>query len=706
MNTSSIKILKAMADGTEDQTTLQELAGVKNWQFNSLIKDLIEQGYVIKDENKIKFQEGIKAIIFRDIAKRWDIEKLLYESNEIIISYLTEPIALNAIENISGLSRATVYRSISDLESIGAIEKENDIISLNQSDEKLVLFAQTLKTERERKHSVGDAEVLYQDASRVLKKVPKGKTSEGVSTAFSLFSDYGIEYHTVSDYYIKQENSIKIEDVLIHSILASKISKDKMGLIMSIVFYLKNKEKMDTLTLREVASLYNVEDIWVDIEGYLRGNEIKNSELFLPWKEFVEKAELYEIPSDKYTLPSAYPTFFEDIGKQLPREIKLYLLGGENMRMKGLKPRTKDCDVIVENEDDFNALVTTLKKLGYEPIAKTEFSQEDWRIYPVEILVHSKSRSRIDLFTKKVMKDLSLSSKMKETTDFIDYGNAKVGLLRNEYVFLLKAVTSREGDIHDMSILVQKTSTLPRKFYHGKFDWDLVWEELIQQDQINYSRNIAEVVLENLDLLTEKTDIKPPFYEKLERRVVDVQIRRQVRGGKSLLRNIVDNLKGENVQEGMIRNRIDALVKEGIFLKQAVGYQVVVLPVSSERFPEKNWEINAITLETYLKWRFPLREESTPPVIEKLSKELKSFGIETIRELDEIVIQALDVLIEYERIHFTERHFKNVGTTRICVRLAKPEIGNRNSYHVIEFERFSKMLERIKRADNNLKVNA
>ena len=617
MNTSSIKILKAMVEGTKDTTALKEIAEVKNWQFNALIKDLTEQGYIIKDENIIKFQEGAKAIIFRDVAKKLDIEKLLHESNETVISYLTEPIAVNALENISGLSRATVYRSISDLESIGAIEKENDIISLNQSDDKLLLFAKTLKTEREKKYSEGDVEILYQDTSRTLKKVPKGKTTEGVSTAFSLFTDYGIEYHTVNDYYIEQDKPIKIEDVLIHSILVSKETKDKMGLVMSMVFYLKNKEKVDTLTLREIASSYNVSDIWVDIEGYLRGNEPKHSELFLPWKEFIEKAELYEIPSEKYTLPSAYPTLFEDVGKQLPHEMNLYLLGGENMRMKGLKPRTKDCDIIVESDTDFNNVITAFKTLGYEPIAKTEFSQEDWRIYPDELLIHPEKRSRIDLFTKKVMKDLSLSKKMKETADFIDYGNIKLGLLRNEYVFLLKAVTSREGDIHDMNILVQKSSTLPKKFHHGIFDWDLVWGELIQQDQINFSRNIAEVVLENLDLLAQKTGIKPPFYEKLERRVVDVQIKRHVRGGKSLLKSIVANLKGDNTQESMIRNRIDALINERVLQKQSLGSQVIVLPITNEIFPEQNWKINTKTLEIYLKWRFPLREESTQLTIEK-----------------------------------------------------------------------------------------
>ena len=54
-------------------------------------------------------------------------------------------------------------------------------------------------------------------------------------------------------------------------------------------------------------------------------------------------------------------------------------------------------------------------------------------------------KSRIDLFTTTIMQDLSLSSTMKEKADIRDYGKLKVGLLRNEHVFLLKAISNREG---------------------------------------------------------------------------------------------------------------------------------------------------------------------------------------------------------------------------------------------------------------------
>lgn len=703
MNASSIQILMAVNGGTTNVDALKEIIGVKDWQFNSLINDLTKQGYVIKDGKEIKFQEGPKAIIFRELAKKWDLEKLLHESNEKIISYLTEPISINAIETISGISRATIYRAISELESIGAIEKEGDVLSLNNTDEKLSLFANTLKIEREQGDSKGNIEILFKGPSETLTKVPKGIGSEGVLTAYSIFGDYGIEYHTVYDYYIEQEKPITIGDVLIHSIVAAKEANDKTGLVMSIVFYLKNKSKMDILNLREISKSFGVADIWTDIEGYLRGTEPKNAELFLPWNEFVEKAELYEISQDEYTLPSAYPSLFEEIGKKSPQKLRLYLFGGENMRIKGLKPRTKDCDIIVENENDFNSLINVLKELGYEPVKKTKFSEEDRRIYPDEILVHSEKRSRIDLFTKNILKDLSLSSAMRDTADILDYDNVKIFLLRNEYVFLLKSVASREGDIQDMNTLVQKNSSLPDKFQHGGFDWELIWNELVQQDPQRYNRNIAEVVLESLELLDQKTGIRAPFFEKLHRLTIDNQIRKQIRGGKRLLKNIVSDLKGGDLSEISIRNRIDALEREKNLEKQTVANQVSIVPIQKEVFPEGIWEINVKNLEIYLKWRFPLREESTPHTLNEFSEELNSFGYITIRQLDNSIIDALDVLTEYEKV-LSENYFKNVGAARICIKLAMPSIENKKGYRVINYEGFKKMFEQATR--KQLKVNA
>ena len=90
-----------------------------------------------------------------------------------------------------------------------------------------------------------DAEIIYKDEDTVLKKVSKRKVTEGEPTAFSIFTDYGIKYESPFDYYIKQKEPLDLHDIIIHSVLVAHKANDKMGLIMSIVFYVQNKKKID-----------------------------------------------------------------------------------------------------------------------------------------------------------------------------------------------------------------------------------------------------------------------------------------------------------------------------------------------------------------------------------------------------------------------------------------------------------------------------
>ena len=169
----------------------------------------------------INLRKNAKAILFRDVANKFDVEKLLRRSNEIAFLNLTDPITVNSLQYTTKLSLRTVQRSISELESLGAIQREgHGKIRINQNYEPLYRFADLLKREKERENIEPHAEIIYQDYSKSLKKVPKGKFADGELTGFSLFSDYGIEYITTHEYYIKQESPIDLRDILIHAILA------------------------------------------------------------------------------------------------------------------------------------------------------------------------------------------------------------------------------------------------------------------------------------------------------------------------------------------------------------------------------------------------------------------------------------------------------------------------------------------------------
>ncbi len=565
MNTSAITLLKAVRDGVLKPKELMKVIGVKEWQFNNLIKDLANQDYIEKrTDSTVTFRTNSKTILFRDVASRLDVERLLHDSNELVFQSLTEPKTINDIQASTRLSLRTVQRAVSELESIGAVRRDDETgrVGLNRDHEPLYLFAEYLKTEHEKKHVEPYAEIIHQDRARTLKKVPKGKRVDGELTGFSLFPEYGVEYHTTHDYYIKQDTPLQLEEVLIHAVLAASKEKDKHSMVMAMVFYLKNKQRLDLLAIRQIAREYKISDVWVDIEGYLRNTPVKNQNLFLPWQEFEDKAKLYAIPAESYTLPVAYPDLFKDIGQNITSEIEAYLLGGENMRLKGLKPRTKDCDLVVSDKRSFNHIVETLKKMGYSSINKSRLSADDLRLAPSDILEHP-TRSRVDIFTRVIARKLALSDRMKKRVRIEVHGRLKLGIMANEDVFLMKGVTLREGDVQDMARLAQSPG----------FDWQVVWDEMERQEKDRFER-FSAVLLESLDYLYEQTGIHAPFYKKLVRHVLDHEIGKQIRVGGKTLADVVSALQGEDITEKMIRNRIDYLEKKGLLKKKKKGSNV------------------------------------------------------------------------------------------------------------------------------------
>ena len=700
MNTTAIALLRNVINSPVTTGKLKEMLGIKDWQFNAHVKRLTQDGYIKREANQIVLQDNAKTALLQSISARQDIGPLFRRSNELIFSHLAEPATVSQIVKDTGLSAATVYKAITDLQAIGAITKDAGIsndspwaadrFSVNPSRESLVLFAKILKIERERMHEYG-TEIIYRDDKRTIKKIPKGRTGQGQLTAFSIFSDYGIPYHSPYDYYVKQNIYFDLEDVIIHSVLAALKNSNKTGMIMAVIFYLKNRDTVDILTLRKRASTYGVLSIWVDMEGYMKRKKLKNPELFLPWEEFLEKAELYDIALQDYSVPESDLDLFEQLNKHLPRPMRIFLLGGENMRIKNLKPSTGNCDIAIEAREDFDVLFDTLiTKLGYGRVIPTEFSHKDRHLHPDEILTHSNC-SRIDLFTERIgLADID-TCKMIEMADYQDYGNLRVGILRNEHIFVLKAAAGREGDIQDMAALVKPSGIQLQKFQHGSFDWDMVWEEILYQEQ-QHTSHICDstlMIFEQITVFAEHTGIRVPFLEKLRRRAIDRMVERLVWDGKKPLSEIVSLLTDRDISGQMIRNRVDALEGSGSITKFFVAKNAFVRLSQASMFEERDLATSPDAVKTYLAWRFPSREGSTDRPIHELSDELNVAGYKNIGAVDDDIAESLDLFYEYD-LEECDSKANQVDAARVCVGLANHKLAqNRTSYfHIHNYERY------------------
>lgn len=683
MNRTAIKIIKHLVNGTSDVSTLMSVTKIKGWQINLQLKVLSQSGYVIRDGTSVKLKDGLKSATIRDLAKKTNIEKILRGANEMIFSYLVGPISINEIVLKSGLSSSTVYKAISDFESIGVITRTDDKISINGSNEfnkQLVLLANSLNAERKYLDDDPNTEILFKDSTKILKKVKKGKLTKGELTGFSLFTEYGIDYEMNHDYYITQKEPLDLQHVLIHAIFDAQRNMDKHGMVMAIIFYLFHKEKMDPLYLRQIAETFQIAHIWIDVEGYVRNNELKNPNLFLPRNEFIEKANLYDVSSSLYVLPKGYPKLFEKIGKGLQSKTRVFLIGGENMRIKGLKARTKDVDIIVESQKDYNSIVDVLKKLGYQPKINMDFSTEDLRLYPSIILEHP-TQSRIDLFTRKILRTLSLSEKMISRADLLDFDNLRLGLLKNEDIFLLKSVTSREGDIQDMAALVNLIYVADGLFQQNDFDWNIVWDEINQQEKESNLQSFSQIMYDNIEWLIQQTGIVPSIRNKLQKLVLDLQIKKLLQEGNISIKCIVEQLVDETFSEPTIRNRIDSLVRTKLIKKESKNNEIQICFSNDIIYAGADSAITSSNLDSYLQWRFPTREAASPLKLEEITHQLTSSGYETIGEIDNMVNKTLHGLHQYEKQYYQKDEFfsknkiKQVEAIRVCIGLCDPKFG-------------------------------
>lgn len=583
--TNAIKILQLLTTSQFNRNAFAEDLGITKQQVKNLLKYLQNHDYIEINHEDVKLKQNAKVILLKNIMKKYDLVTMLHDSNEKVLYALTEPMSKTELEKYVDLSDSTIYRSLSELESIGAISRDENLIQINNNDKDLVLFANLLKRDS-MIPTENYVDIIYRDNLRIIKKIPKGYFTEGELTAFSLFTEYGLEYQTAYDYYVQQSTPLQLEEILIHSIVIAIGDIDKNALIMAILFYLKNRNKMDILNLRSLARSYKTLSVWLDVEGYLRNGTVKNQHLFPNKEEFSEKADLYNIEKHLLELPQAYPKLFEELGTKVKENISAYLIGGENMRIKKLKDRTKDCDIVVENHKQYVLLQRALEDMGYVTIESQNMSPEDHRINAMKIMTHP-SRSRLDIFIKNIGRKLHLSKRMTYRAEFKKFGNLRLGILANEDVFLLKSVTDREGDVHDMAKIIQQ----------GNFNWRTVWDELVYQESETKNSLLFEFFLEQIDDLYENIGVRPPFYKRLVRKVIDSKIHRLISNGGKPLKDIIYLLMSHDITERMIRNRINYLEIKQSLRKKIENEKVILMP----RDPNiSNIQTNTISFENTL----------------------------------------------------------------------------------------------------------
>lgn len=203
---------------------------------------------------------------------------------------------------------------------------------------------------------------------------------------------------------------------------------------------------------------------------------------------------------------------FNEINKVMNRKVTAFIIGGAVMLYQGLKPATKDIDIVVKTKEEFTELQKALIKLQFtSKIPGAEYKHMNLN------QVFQREDFRIDIFQKEVCGKFSLSLEMMQRAKtVIDLNHIKVVLSSNEDVFLFKTMTEREGDLEDCVSLAQTG-----------IEWDIIFSELKSQIKESKQNIWITWVGERFDLLeergltipimTEINKLRDPFFGEWEK---------------------------------------------------------------------------------------------------------------------------------------------------------------------------------------------
>lgn len=170
-------------------------------------------------------------------------------------------------------------------------------------------------------------------------------------------------------------------------------------------------------------------------------------------------------------------------------KLEICVIGGTVLLEQGLKPATKDIDLVVLNVHDFKLFEDTLNTLGFK---STRPTPEYVHLNISQVL--EREDFRIDLFQKTVCGKFSVTNSMaKRAREYLILDRLAVYLCSNEDVFLFKTMTERSGDIEDCISLAKRG-----------VEWEIILDELKNQIRLSGQNIWITWVGERLGILADE----------------------------------------------------------------------------------------------------------------------------------------------------------------------------------------------------------
>jgi hypothetical protein len=193
----------------------------------------------------------------------------------------------------------------------------------------------------------------------------------------------------------------------------------------------------------------------------------------------------------------------QELGAVLHAEVTAFLIGGGAMAFRGLKDTTKDIDLVVTTETEFERLLAALDERGYEEVSELD---ETYQQLGARLCVENGDGCRIDVFNQQVADKLIYSNEMRQRSEeYLISDELAVQLTALEDIFLFKTVAKRPDDIDDMNTLVQTS-----------LDFDEIEREIKTQIELLEGVRFTTHIRESLDELYEQYEVQTPLEDGID----------------------------------------------------------------------------------------------------------------------------------------------------------------------------------------------
>lgn len=167
----------------------------------------------------------------------------------------------------------------------------------------------------------------------------------------------------------------------------------------------------------------------------------------------------------------------------------------------GLKYFTKDIDLVVRTEQEYNSCVEAMKRMGFRSIRPgAGYSRMN-----LSDMLEREDGYRIDIFNDRVCGKLRLSEGMvSRSKERVRHEGVILSSCSMEDILIFKSITEREGDLQDCKAIITGTMV----------DWMIFLKEL--EEQISTGEDVwITWVADRLWILREEARLSIPVLDKI-----------------------------------------------------------------------------------------------------------------------------------------------------------------------------------------------